>query len=249
MIEPSELEPLEAEELLHRVLDAYGDRAAIGTSFQLSGSVLLDLAGRRRQKTGKSTRVFTADTLRLLPETYPFLEEVERRYGIRVERLPPDPARLSKMLEQHGEFLFFETKAKQEFCCRIRKVEPVERVMATLDCWIAGNRRDQSPARAHTPKAEWVEWNGRKILKVCPLADWDEARVRDYIAAHNALHHPLLDRGYPSLGCRICTTSVLPGEGKRAGRWRWWNARAGDDAKECGIHLQAGVQKLRTDSK
>jgi phosphoadenylyl-sulfate reductase (thioredoxin) len=199
--------------------------------------VLIDLAARRRERTGKMARVFFADTLRLFPETYAFLEEVERHYGFRIERLVPDPLRLARMIAQHGEDLFFHTKAKQEYCCKIRKVEPVERLLGTLACWISGTRRDQSPARAATPKAEWIEWEGRRILKVSPLADWTEKETRDYLQAHGVPIHPLLDRGYPSLGCVVCTTPTLPGEAKRAGRWRWWNARAGEDAKECGIHL------------
>lgn len=237
---PSELETRPAEELVSYAFETFGPRAAIGTALQLSGSVLIDMAARWRDRTGRpgsEIRIFVADTLRLFPETYSLMEEIERRYGISIERATPDPAKLSKMLRDHGELLFFETKAKQEFCCHLRKVEPVDRVMGELDCWIAGVRRDQSPVRAGQAKAEEVDFQGRKILKLCPLADWTQERVRAYIAEHRVPFHPLVDKGFPSIGCRICTTPVLPGEAKRAGRWRWWNTRPGDDAKECGLHL------------
>jgi 3'-phosphoadenosine 5'-phosphosulfate sulfotransferase (PAPS reductase)/FAD synthetase len=86
------------------------------------------------------------------------------------------------------------------------------------------------------PKAGHVVQNGRRIIKLAPLADWSEEQVRAYLAEHDVPFNRLYDKGYTSIGCIICTTPTLPGEDKRAGRWRWFNQRP-DDAKECGIHL------------
>src|SRR5438105_3461277 len=102
--------PLIAE--LHR---RFPGRTAIGTSGQLTGCALIDLA----VQAGIKPRVFTIDTLRLFPETYALFDALEKRYGIRIERYTPDAADLGPMIEQHGEFLFFDSKEKQELCCSI----------------------------------------------------------------------------------------------------------------------------------
>lgn len=230
-----ELEQMPAEDLVKWTFATYGARAAIGTSLQLTGSVLVDLAA----KAGIPFRVFLIDTLRLHPESYELIEKVEAKYGIRIERYTPNPDRLAKMIRQHGEYLFFDTKAKQEYCCQVRKVEPNEEAVATLDAWITGLRRDQSEARATTPRVSFTMRNGRELLRLAPLADWTEDRVREYIQANGVPSHPLFDRGYDSIGCIICTTPVMEHEPKRAGRWRWFNHL--EDNKECGIHLEKGT--------
>ncbi|MBI4556102.1 MAG: phosphoadenosine phosphosulfate reductase family protein, partial [Candidatus Hydrogenedentes bacterium] len=108
------------------------------------------------------------------------------------------------------------------------------RALATLDVWISGLRRDQSEGRKRVEKAAYIDQGGRKILKVNPLADWSEEQVWAYIKERDVPYNPLYDLGYTSIGCQICTTPTRPGEDKRAGRWRWFNAL--DHSKECGIH-------------
>jgi phosphoadenylyl-sulfate reductase (thioredoxin) len=230
------LEAMPADEILRWAFETHGPRAAIVTSFQSTGTVTIDLASR----LGLPFRVATVDTLRLHAETHEFIRLVERRYGLKIERFEPDADRVRKMIDQHGEYLFFDSKEKQEHCCSIRKVEPNERILETLDVWITGLRRDQSSFRAqNVRKAEVIDRAGRAILKVAPLADWSEADLRAYAKERGVPVHPLHDRGYVSIGCVICTTPVLPGEDPRAGRWRWQNAASPDEKKECGIHLAA----------
>lgn len=227
----------DAYELIDELLKLFGDRVAIGTSGQLTGCVLIDLAARR----GQPFRVFVIDTLRLHPETYEFWDRLEDHYGFKLERFKPDDEKLDRMLNQHGEFLFFDSKFKQGLCCNVRKVEPNQRAMQTLDVWITGLRRDQSAERGETPRVTIGQEGVRDILKVCPLVDWDEERVRDYISEHDVPYNPLFDVSlhgahYKSLGCVICTTPVMPHESPRAGRWRWFNA-VEEGKKECGLHI------------
>lgn len=226
-----ELNAMEPEDLLRWAYTHYGARAGIITSFQNTGTVMIDMASR----AGADLRVLTVDTLRLHPETYELMDEIEARYGITIERFEPEPQRLRKMVEQHGEYLFFDSKAKQEFCCSVRKVEPNTRALETVDVWITGLRQDQSDRRSETPKGSFedVEWG--KVLKLAPLADWSEGMVWDYIRQNDVPYNKLYDKGYRSIGCIICSTPVLPHEPPRAGRWRWFNDREDDD-KECGIH-------------
>jgi phosphoadenosine phosphosulfate reductase len=227
----------DADQLIDELLNLFDDRAAIGTSGQLTGCVLIDLAARR----GHPFRVFVIDTLRLHPETYAFWDRLEEHYSIKLERFKPDEEKLERMLNQHGEFLFFDSKFKQEHCCNVRKVEPNQRAMQSLDVWITGLRRDQSAERGDTPRVSIGQEGVRDILKVCPLVDWDEERVRNYISEHDVPYNPLFDVSlhgahYKSLGCIICTTPVMPHEPPRAGRWRWFNA-VEEGKKECGLHI------------
>lgn len=220
------------EELFRWALQKHGNRAGIVTSFQDTGCVMIDIMRR----VAPGLRVITVDTLRLPQETYELMDAIEAKYGIHIERFTPDPARLSKMIAQHGEFLFFDSKEKQEYCCKIRKVEPNDRVLDTLDVWFTGLRRDHSEFRMETPKLQLINRGGHAILKIAPLADWDKERIDTYSAEHGVPRNALYDKGYTSIGCVICTTPTLPHEPARAGRWRWFNY-LDKDVKECGIHV------------
>src|SRR5262249_32818834 len=141
----AELEKIvEPGPLLAELDRRFPKRMAIGTSGQLTGCALIDLAVKAKVKP----RVFTIDTLRRFPETYDLFTALEKRYGIQIERYTPDPKDLDPMINEHGEYLFFDSKEKQELCCNIRKVLPNDKALDTLDVWITGLRADQSKARA-----------------------------------------------------------------------------------------------------
>lgn len=222
-----------------------GDAVAIGTSGQLSGAVMVHAA----RQMGIVPRVFSIDTLRLFPETYAYMHELEQRYDVAIEWYRPDVVELQKMVSRHGEWLFFDSKAKQEYCCDVRKVEPNQRVLQTVDVWFTGLRKDQSSARGKTDEVTWVDVKDsdgsmRTILKVAPLVNWMEQEIREYAETNDLPLHPLLRPRvdgwmHESLGCVICSTPVGPHEKRRAGRWRWQNELGGDNNKECGIHMSA----------
>jgi len=227
------LERLSAGELLRFAFDRFGDRAVIGTSFQHGGLVLIDPA----REAELPIRVFTIDTLRLHPETYQHITAVERHFDVRVEKVTPDPAAVSRMTAQHGEFLFFDSPDKCLHCCKIRKDRPNEGFLGNVDCWVTGLRRDQSEERAQTPRARMTAKYGRPLLKLSPLAGWSDEEVKRYVRARESPVNELYSRGYSSIGCAICTTPVLPWEQPRAGRWRWEHQ---GQTKECGLHLERG---------
>jgi len=217
----------EPQELIGWALDTFADRAAICTSFQAEGMAILDMAVKLQPRV----RVFTIDTLRLPPETLALVAEVERRYGIQVERYRPDPAEVRQMVAQHGQDLFYRAVPMRLLCCDVRKVRPLRRVLAGLDAWITGLRREQWASRANIRKIELDHDHGG-IVKVNPLADWSLDEVWDYLRANDVPVHPLYGRGYTSIGCDPCTRPIQPGEDARAGRW-WWEK---DAPKECGMH-------------
>ena len=77
-----------------------------------------------------------------------------------------------------------------------------------------------------------VAWDARRaVVKVHPLAAWTQEDVDAYVEEHGVLVNPLVEDGYPSIGCAPCTARVEPGADPRSGRW------AGQAKTECGIHV------------
>ena len=212
---PADVEGMSAEQILGFVLAEFPGRVSLACSFQKEESVLLDLLFALEPKA----RVFALDTHVLFPETYEVWRAVEKRYGAKVEVF--EGPSLGRQAAVHGDELW---KRKPDLCCSIRKVEPLNRALAGLDCWITGLRRDQSPARANAPKLGWDE--AHELWKANPLADWTDERCWEYVKERDLPVNPLHERGYASIGCVHCT---LPGV-SREGRW------AGTDKVECGLH-------------
>jgi len=230
------LQTMPAEELLRFAAETYGDRAAIGTSLQKSGVVMIDIAHR----LSLPLRVFFIDTLVNHGETYELLAEVEQRYGITIERFTPaaeDVEALHRSVGQYAHFLARPT------CCRVRKWLPLQRALATLDVWIAGVRADQSEHRSQTvTKAAWAQdERGRKILKLSPLADWSAEDVdrytRDESLPINKLYDYVSPYGerYTVIGCKTCHIPVRDDLPARAGKFPWEQGK-----KECGLHADGG---------
>ncbi len=233
--------------LLLELHKRFGGRMGIAMSGQPTDTAIVALA----KKAGvKKPRVYTTDTYRLFPETYAYYKTLEKFFKIKIERFTPPEKELTRMVEQHGEFLFYDSREKQEYCCHVRKVLPNQKALDSMDVWVTGLRRDQSASRAELPRMEVMEYRQqtgglRPILKVNPLVSWTEKQVTEYLKASKVPNHPLLEKKLPggwhyeSLGCILCTTPIGPHEPPRAGRWRWFNAL--DDKKECGLHLPSST--------
>lgn len=209
-----------AQDVLRWAFAAFRNHVEIASGFGVEGMVLIDIAARLQP----ALRVFTLDTDFLFPETYSLIEQVEKRYGIAVERLRPALTPEEQEL-RHGAKLWSRAP---DACCNLRKVEPLRNKLSRLQAWVTSIRRDQTSARATARK---VEWDSKfHLVKVNPLADWTSERVWRYVREHNVPYNPLHDQNYPSVGCTHCTRSVLPGEDPRSGRW------AGFQKTECGLH-------------
>ena len=213
-----------AEEVLTWAYETFGDDVAMATGFGIEGMALLDITSY----INPNPRVFTGDTEFLFPETYDLIDRVEKRYGIKVERvysaLTPE-----EQERQHGAELWGRNPDQ---CCSIRKIEPLKNKLSSLRGWITAIRRDQTTVRANTRK---VEWDSKfQLVKINPIADWTINMVRKYVHEHNVPYNTLHDRGYPSIGCTLCTRAVQPGEDPRSGRW------SGSAKTECGLHGERG---------
>lgn len=222
-----------AEEVLGWALEKFGDRVAIASSFGAEDVVLIDMA----VKAEPGVRVFTLDTGRLHQETYDLMDEIRRRYGVKIEVCFPDREKVGEITELHGPNPFYENAELRKLCCSIRKVKPLMEKLGELDAWVCGLRQEQSVTRASIMKVERDGESGLRngvsgLVKVNPLADWSTRDVWDYIKKNNVPYNKLHDQGFPSIGCVPCTRAVGMCEEVRSGRW-WWEDPM---QKECGLH-------------
>ncbi|MEO0949207.1 MAG: phosphoadenylyl-sulfate reductase [Cyanobacteria bacterium J06641_5] len=191
--------------------------------------VLIDMA----VKIKKDVRIFSLDTGRLHSETYQFIERVREHYNLNLEVMFPDPTQIEALIREKGLFSFYKDGHKE--CCGLRKARPLRRKLATLDAWITGQRKDQSPTHTAVPIIQTdaaFSTADHTLIKFNPLANWSSEQVWQYIRAYKIPYNPLHERGFVSIGCGPCTRATLPGEHERSGRW-WWED---SQDKECGLH-------------
>lgn len=226
------------EEVLEYFLTAYGSRIALASSLGAEDQVLTD----KILAICPTARIFILDTGRLPQETYAVLTTTRRHYGRNFEVYFPETAAVEKMVSEAGPDLFYESIENRHRCCRVRKVEPLGRVLGTLQVWITGLRREQGVTRNDLARIEWDATH--ELIKLNPLIDWSTDQVWDYIRAKGIPYNRLHDQNYPSIGCAPCTRAVAPGEDLRSGRW-WWEA---PEHKECGLHFRDGKLVRRSQS-
>ena len=216
------------EEILKLALRSF-DNIAISFS-GAEDVVLIDMA----VKINPAINVFSLDTGRLHPETYRYIEQVRSHYHLKIEVLSPDHAALEKFVREKGLYSFYKDGHKE--CCGIRKVMPLRKKLNTLDAWITGQRKDQSPGtRADVPVVEKdpaFSTGNHTLIKFNPLSFWTSTQVWRYIRENDVPFNELHNQGYISIGCEPCTRPVLPNQHEREGRWWWEDATM----KECGLH-------------
>lgn len=220
------------ELVLAWAMERYHPRIALASSFSMEDIVLAAMLADIRP----DARVFALDTGRLNEETHEAAERVRERLGLRIEWHFPDREAVEELERTKGLYSFRQSLENRHECCRIRKVEPLERALRGLDAWITGRRRAHGVTRAALAVLEVDEAHGG-ILKINPLAEWSDEQVRAYIRKRNLPYNRLHDAGYPSIGCAPCTRAVRPGEDPRAGRW-WWER---PEHKECGLHVRTAA--------
>ena len=201
--------------------DLLGDYATV-SSFGAESAVLLHLLAQ----IDPAVPVLFLDTGKHFAETLAYRDEVVERLGLtNLHVLHPELTEL-KTRDDTGLRWSYDPDG----CCEIRKVRPLAKALANYDASFTGRKAFQSATRANLPRFEIDNSDAQGRLKVNPLIDWDAERVSAYIAEHDLPRHPLVERGYPSIGCSPCTRPVGDGEDARAGRWSGW------DKVECGIH-------------
>ncbi len=220
------MEHLSVVEVLQKIATEYGNRAAFSTSLSWEDQVIT----HHIFSNDLPIRVFTLDTGRLFPETYGVLNRTLDRYKKKIEVFSPKHEGVEKMVTEKGPLSFYVSLENRKECCFIRKVEPLNRALANVDCWITGLRAEHSENRKDMSMTEIDDQ--RNMVKVHPIFNWSFEQVKNEIKEFNIPYNSLHDKGFVSIGCQPCTRAVKEGEDFRAGRWWWENS----DKKECGLH-------------
>jgi len=210
--------------LEHALNDPDLGRVALVSSFGAESVVLLHLVS----VVAPATPVLFIDTRLLFAETLAYQRDLAERLDLRDIRVIR--AGLTDLAGADPDSTL--NTRDTDACCDLRKTRPLNRALSGFDAWITGRKRYQGTTRAALDFFEVEAGTGR--VKVNPLAHWGKEDVTDYILNNRLPRHPLVARGYPSIGCAPCTSTVKPGEDERAGRWR------GSDKTECGIHIIDG---------
>ena len=200
-------------ELCHKLEAKYGSRFT-------PPKLLVEMAAKVRP----GVDVLFLDTGYHFAETNGTRDAVEMVYGVNVVNVRPELS-VGEQDEQYGKDLFARDPAA---CCRMRKVEPLGKALSGYTAWVTGIRRVEAPTRANAPVISFDEAFG--LVKINPLAAWSDEQMQDYIDANGILVNPLVDEGYPSIGCEPCTVKPEAGADPRSGRWQ------GQAKTECGLH-------------
>ena len=211
------------EVLAHALTDPEVGHTALVSSFGAESVVLLHMVS----VIDRTVPVLFIDTEMLFPETLEYQRELSERLRLsNVKVIQPD--RDPVFVADPDSNLH---KTDPDACCALRKTAPLLGAIQPYDAWITGRKRYQGGKRLALP---FFEADGESRIKVNPLAHWSPEDVQDYIQNNRLPRHPLVAKGYPSIGCLPCTTRVGEDEDERAGRWR------GFEKTECGIHFENG---------
>ncbi|QBS43750.1 phosphoadenylyl-sulfate reductase [Nocardia sp. CS682] len=186
----------------------------------MQDGVLVHLAAQVRP----GIDVLFLDTGYHFAETIGTRDAVEAVYGVNVVNVRPEQT-VAEQDQLLGKDLFGRDPGE---CCRLRKVVPLKKSLSGYNAWVTGIRRVESPTRANAPLISFDEAFG--LVKINPIAAWSDDEMQDYIEQHGILVNPLVEEGYPSIGCAPCTRKPEPGSDPRSGRW------AGLAKTECGLH-------------
>jgi phosphoadenosine phosphosulfate reductase len=211
-------------EMLRSVLrDKLIGDVAVVSSFGAESAVLLHLIAQ----VDKSIPVIFLETHKHFPETIAYRDALVAHLGLtNLMIVEPDVELLAKKDENGLRWSW-----DPDGCCDIRKVQPLARALSAFDASISGRKGFQSATRSGLPRFEIDRTDAEGRLKFNPLASWSKDDIETYMVEHTLPRHPLVEQGYPSIGCAPCTSRVAPGEDPRSGRWKGW------DKVECGIHV------------
>jgi phosphoadenosine phosphosulfate reductase len=214
----AELDGASAEELLRWTEDTFGTNYIVASNMQ--DGVLVHLAAQ----VHPGVDVLFLDTGYHFAETIGTRDAVEAVYGVNVINAKSEHS-VAEQDALLGKDLFARDPGE---CCRLRKVVPLKKSLAGYKAWVTGIRRVEAPTRANAPLISFDDAFG--LVKINPIAAWSDEDMQDYIDKHGILVNPLVDEGYPSIGCAPCTSKPAPGSDPRSGRW------AGNSKTECGLH-------------
>ncbi|MBW8880634.1 MAG: phosphoadenylyl-sulfate reductase [Asticcacaulis sp.] len=212
-------EGMTAQDILRDVIrnEFFGD-IVLSSSFGADSAVLLHMIS----EIDPAFPVLFLDTERHFFQTLQYRDELAAKLGL--SNIIVLKANANEAAAEDPKNMLWKSSPDQ--CCDLRKVRPLNRAMEAYGAWISGRKRHQTSTRAHLPI---VEFDGRHY-KVNPLAAWTADDIAAYFESHDLPPHPLVEQGFPSIGCFTCTKPVEKGADARSGRW------SESEKVECGIH-------------
>ncbi|MXP47183.1 phosphoadenylyl-sulfate reductase [Altererythrobacter luteolus] len=205
--------------------DLVGELATV-SSFGAESAVLLHLIS----EVAPDLPVLFLETGKHFDETLTYRDTLITQLGLNnLRNILPEPGLIAQKDESGLRWSY-----DPDGCCEIRKVIPLANALAGYDATLTGRKAFQSATRANLPRFEVDSSDAQGRLKINPLIDWTADDIQAYFEEHSLPRHPLVEQGYPSIGCSPCTNKVAPGEDPRSGRWKGW------DKTECGIHTPLG---------
>lgn len=218
----------EAEPLLRAMIhDEFKGKIALISSFGADSAVLIDLVA----KIEPFIPVLFLETGKHFKATLDYVDTLERHYNLTdLRRLQP---REDLLQNSDPDGKLWKTQVNR--CCWLRKVEPLQRVLQSgeFEAVITGRKRYQTQARNDIDNVELFD-DG--VFRVNPLCTWTKDDVKQAMVDRELIQHPLVAKGYRSIGCEPCTRMVKPGEDDRSGRWAHTVDMGGSQKQECGIH-------------
>ncbi|MCC7331562.1 MAG: phosphoadenylyl-sulfate reductase [Flavobacteriales bacterium] len=194
-------------------LDFKPEEVMLTSSFAATSAFLLHVFS----KINPNQLIHFINTGYHFDETLAYKAQLTELYGLKVEDVKAETW-------EHEFTTKDETwKKDPDLCCSVNKVKPLEKIKQNYTVWVSGLMKWQSDHRA---SLNFFEERGG-ILKFYPLLDVTKEGRAEYIKKNDLPFHPLIAKGYFSIGCSHCT---VPGEG-REGRWN------NNPKTECGLHL------------
>jgi len=241
MLTPIEIEKLSndfeakaPQEIIAWAIDTFWPQIAMSSSFQTQSVPLLHMVSQ----IDRNLLIYFIDTGYHFWETAIFREQLASEWHLNVLDLYRD-SRWDVFVKGQTRTLPLDDP---NLCCYIHKVQPMQKAMKDILAWISGIRRDQTPERA---QAKILELQEDGLLKINPMLNWTKDDIKQYAEEHDLPSHPLLEKGYRSVGCSPCTVAIGIDDDERAGRWQ------GRGKTECGLHThmfnKKDFSKLKSD--
>ena len=206
--------PLSFDQRIRRLYrDFDPERVLVTSSFAATSAYFLHIISRIRPQQ----KIAFIDTGYHFPETLEYRRYLTELYGLEVFDVKAEDGKHQFTVNDKTY------QSDPDFCCTINKIEPLDAIKPRYQVWVSSLMAWQSDHRSGLPVFE----ERRGIIKVNPMIDVSRAERDAYIREHQLPFHPLVAKGYSSIGCTHCTVA---GEG-RSGRWM------GKPKTECGLHL------------
>ena len=187
-------------------------------SFGAESAILLHMIS----KIDKNLPIIFLNTNKLFNETIKYKDDLTSFLKLKnIIELQPDHLEI-KRLDSDGNLW----RKDLNECCRLRKVKPLNLNLKDFKAWFSGRKAYHSHTRS---KNEIVELQKNKYV-ISPLLNLERKSINNYIHKYGLPIHPLVDKGYFSIGCTHCTKKTESLNDIRSGRWN------NSVKSECGIH-------------